>query len=257
MKGKWLVVTVALLCVGLMSQTLLAQPQDRGTARGGFGGGQGGPGMRGGGMGMFGNLDLTEEQQAQMTKIREEMMAKMQDATPEQRREVFAQMREKMQAILTPEQKEKMGTMMGGMGQGPAGDTPGGLGARQPQGPRQMGPLDFFDAISRRLELTEEQQTKIAKLREDAMKKLMNDIKAVLTDKQKETFDQAQQRFAQMQRQQVQQQNGAEGTDRPARDAGAQDQTRTRTRGGDSQGQDTTTGDRPPRDRTQGRNRQN
>lgn len=213
MKGKLVVAALVLLCVCIVCQDAFTQPQqdrrsgrsrqERGRGPGQRGGGQErGPGQRGGGMmggggGMFGGLDLTEEQQKQMAKIREEVMAKMRDASPEQRREIFAEMREKTQAILTKEQREKAGAMFGGRGgQGAQGDRPGqGPGQGQGQRSKSMGPLDLFDMMSGRLKLNKEQEGKIARLRAAAMKKLINDIKAVLTPEQQKSFAQAEQRL--------------------------------------------------------------
>ncbi len=116
MKGKVFLAVVVLMCLALVAQSAIAQPQGRGS-REGRGPGQGGQGRggmmgRGGGMmggrGMFEGLDLTEEQQAKIAKIREEIMEKARNAdSSEARREIFGQMREKLQSILTPEQREK------------------------------------------------------------------------------------------------------------------------------------------------------
>lgn len=226
MKGKFIVAALVLLCVCIVCQDVFAQPQqDRRSGRSRQGRGQGdrGPGQRGGagfggqqqgrggmgpGGGMFGGLDLTEEQQKQMAKIREEVMAKMRDASPEQRREIFGEMREKMKAVLTKEQQAKAAGMFGGRGgQGPQGDRPGqggrpgqrgrpSQGGRRPgQGKASMGPLDLFDMMSGHLKLSKEQEGKIARLRAAAMRKLMKDIKGVLTQEQKAAFAKAEQRI--------------------------------------------------------------
>ena len=233
MKSKWMVAALLVLCVCIISDGVLAQPQG---GRGRQGQAQGGRMMGGG---MFGGLDLTEEQQAKMAKIREGIMGKMQNATSEERREIFTKMREQMQAVLTEEQRAKAANMMGdrGMGSGrPGGEgaTRPGIGAGQAQRQRTMGPLDLFDAVSRRLELSKEQQDKIAKIRAEAMKKLMKDIKSVLTKEQRGRFEQAQKRLAEAQqnRQPQGRQPRAEG-DRPARE-GDRPARRGEAREGDS-----------------------
>ncbi len=212
MKGKFVVAALVLLCVCIVCQDVMAQPPQgrRSGQRGGGGGQERGPGQRGGGMmgggggGMFANVDLTEEQQAKMAKIREEVGEKMRNASPEERREIFGEMREKMMAVLTEEQRAKAGSMFGGRGgpgaqEGRGGpDAQGGRagqGARQGQRPRTMGPLDLFDMMSARLNLSKEQEGKIARLRAAAMKKLMNDIKAVMTPEQQKRYAQAEERF--------------------------------------------------------------
>ena len=189
-----------LLCVCITSQGVLSQPQGRGQDHmmmgQGRGGGQGmmgqGRGMMGQGMMMHGGnmlegLDLTKDQQARIARIRERAMKQMQNANPERRQAISVKMNEQIHAVLTDQQRDKMMRQMhGGMGQG--------------QRARAMGPLDIFDATAEQLQLTKAQQTKIAKLRADAMKKLLNDINGVLSEKQKVTFAQAQDRFVNAQK---------------------------------------------------------
>jgi len=136
---------------------------------------------------MLAGLDLTKDQQARIAKIRERAMKQMQNANPERRQAISAKMREQIHAVLTDQQRNKMmGQMHGGMGQGRRAKT--------------MGPLDAFDSIAEQLQLTKAQQTKITKLRADAMKKLLNDINGVLSEKQKVTFAQAQDRLVNAQK---------------------------------------------------------
>ncbi len=191
------------MCLALAAQSALAQPQGRGS-RQGRGPGQSRGGMMGG-RGMFEGLDLTEEQQAKIAKIREEIMEKARSAdSSEARREIFGQMREKMQSVLTKEQREKMAQRLSGMA-GRGGDRPGRGGdrpGRPPQRPgaeasraRQMGPIQLLDALVRRLGLNEEQRKKIARIREDAIKKLFKDVKAVLTKEQNAKLEAAQKRL--------------------------------------------------------------
>lgn len=210
MKGKFIVGALVLLCVCIVCQDVMSQAQEgrRPGQRGTDVTQERGPGQRGGMMGggrgdMFAGLDLTEEQQAKIAKIREEMQEKMQAAgnsDPEKRREAFTEMREKMMAVLTEEQRAKAGSMFGGRG-GPDAQQGRGLqGAGQGQSPRTMGPLDLFDMMSPRLNLNKEQAEKIAKLRADAMQKLLNDIKAVMTPEQLKRYNQAEERFMNSQR---------------------------------------------------------
>jgi len=199
MKGKIITAVVVLMCLALVAQSALAQPQGRGS-RQGRGPGQGCQARGGmmGGRGMFEGLDLTEEQQAKIAKIREEIMEKARNAdSSEARREIFGQMREKMQSVLTEEQREKMAQRFSGMG-ARGGDRPGG----PPQRPgaeasraRPMGPIQLLDGLVRRLGLNEEQKKKIARIREDAIRKLYKDVKAVLTPEQKTRLEEAQKRL--------------------------------------------------------------
>ncbi len=196
MKRKIIPAVVVLMCLALVAQSALAQPQDRGSRQGR--GGQSRGGMMGGGGGMFEGLDLTEEQQAKIAKIREQIMEKARNAdSSEARREIFGQMREKMQSVLTKEQREKMQQRVSGMA-GRGGDRPGGPGQRpgsQAARARQMGPIQLLDGLLRRLGLNEEQQKKIARIRAEAIKKLHKDIKAVLTKEQNTKLEAAQKRY--------------------------------------------------------------
>ncbi len=72
MKGKVFLAVVVLMCLAMVAQSAIAQPQGRGS-REGRGPGQSRGGMMGG-RGMFEGLDLTEEQQAKIAKIREGIM---------------------------------------------------------------------------------------------------------------------------------------------------------------------------------------
>ncbi len=220
MKGKWMVAMVLFLCVCLVSEVILAQPaEDPGARRGERARTRGqrrGPGqgmMRGGGGmgGMFAGLELTKEQEEKMAKIRQETMEKMRGVdSPEARRELFTKMRGQIEDILTDDQRKKMREGFGGRGQGqrggPAGERPTRLETPQSRRPRTMGPLDIFDTVARRMELSREQRTKIGKLRAEAIKKLMDDIGGVLTKDQKEMLAQAQKRYRDMQ-----QNRGAQG----------------------------------------------
>ena len=112
MKSKWILVIMALVLVCLISQPIFAQPAGRGAGRG-TGTAAAARGARGAGAGMMAGLELTKEQQEKMQKIREEYGSKIQSATPEERREIYTKMREAINAVLTPEQREQMRTRMG------------------------------------------------------------------------------------------------------------------------------------------------
>ena len=250
MKRKVFLAVVVLMCLAMVAQSALAQTQGRGS-REGRRQGRGGA-MMGRGGGMFEGLGLTEEQQAKMAKVREEIMEKARNADPEARREIYGQMREKMQAILTPEQREKMAKQREEMAQrfsgrsGREGDRPGREGGRPggPQRPgqdaasrtRSMGPIQVLDGLLRRLGLNKEQQTKIAKIRADAIKKLFKDVKAVLTEEQNTKLDEAQKRLRAAQRRRpAEGRRGAGGPPEgrsPRRGGGDRDGgARSRTRG--------------------------
>ena len=276
MKRKVFLTVVVLMCLALVAQSALAQPGGRGSREGrGPGGttGSRGGGMmgRGGGMmgrgggGMFGDLDLTEEQQAKIDKLMEE--ARNADS-PEARRELYGQMREKMQAILTPEQREKMaqrfsgGRGGAGGGRGGAGGRPGGEGGR-PGGPdasraRTMGPIQVLDGLLRRLGLNREQQQKIAKIRAEAIKKLFKDVKAVLTKEQNTKLEEAQKRLrAAQQRRPTEGRRGAGGPPEgrgPRRGEGDREGSSRRGEGDRDGGSRRGGGDRDggPRGRTRG-----
>jgi Spy/CpxP family protein refolding chaperone len=134
-------------------------------------------------------LNLTEEQKKKMEELRTEMMQKMNEATPETRREMFTQMRDKMNAILTDEQKAKMeqlrserGNRMGGFGGQPG--QPGQPGAGR-------GSMFPFQGLLDRLKLTDEQKTKVTQMQREAIEKLFNDIREkVLTPEQRKELEQ-------------------------------------------------------------------
>ena len=242
MRGKVFLAVVVLMCLSLVAQSALAQPQGRGP-RQGRGPGQGdqqgrgrGTGMMGRGGGMYEGLDLTEEQKAKIAKIREGIMEKVRNAdSPETRREIYGQMKEKMQAILTPEQREKMRQRFSGR-RGREGDRPGRRPGQDASRTRSMGPIQVLDGLLRRLGLNDEQNKKIARIREDALKKLFKDVKAVLTKEQNTKFEEAQKRLrAAQQRRSTEARPGAGGPPEgrgPRRGKGDRDGgPRGRTRG--------------------------
>ncbi len=187
MKVKWSLVLGMVLCV-VVVQTGFAQAQERAARQGRAAA----AGMVG--AGMYEGLDLTQEQQAKMAEIRASAMEKVRSAEgTEARQEALAQMREQMQNVLTEEQRARIRSRMSRPAEGerPAVERPA-----QAQTPaRPMDPLQLFDAVAPRLELTADQQAKIAKLREDAINKLLADIRGVLNEDQKARLTQAQQRL--------------------------------------------------------------
>lgn len=191
MKTKWsitVVLCLLVLCVLVVVQAALAQERERPArpAR---------PAQADIGVGMYEGLDLTPEQQARMAEIRESMMEKMRNAdSAEARRAIFTEMRNKMQAVLTEEQVAKMQERLS---RPPGLDRPIGDQLRPSAEARlrNMDPLRIFDTVAPRLNLTQEQQAKITALREEAIRKLMQEIKTVLTDAQNEQLEQAQTRF--------------------------------------------------------------
>jgi len=102
----------------------------------GGGRGPGGPGAPGGGPGggpgaMMADLNLTAEQQSQMDALQKEMREQMRANPPSAGGGPpagFEKMRERMEAILTPEQRAKMQERMPPMGGGPGRGGPGGGG---------------------------------------------------------------------------------------------------------------------------------
>ena len=242
MKSKVFLAVVVLMCLAVVAQSALAQPQGRGSRQGrdpGQGDQQGRSGMMGRGGGMYEGLDLTEEQKAKITKVREEIMEKARNAdSPEARREIYGQMREKMQSILTPKQRERMTQRFSGRS-AREGDRPSSPGQRPGQQDasrtRSMGPIQVLDGLLRRLGLNEEQQKKIAKIRAEAIKKLFKDVKAVLTKEQNTKLEDAQKRLRA-----AQQRRPAEGR----RGAGGPPEGRDPRREGDRDGGPRREGDR-------------
>ncbi|NLH16745.1 MAG: hypothetical protein GX455_09205 [Phycisphaerae bacterium] len=188
---KVVVLSIALIVLALSASQVMAQPP-----AGQGGPGQGGPGGQGGfgrgmmmGGDMYDQLNLTEEQKKKMEEMRTEFTKKLESATPETRREIFTEMRDKMQSVLTDEQKKKMEELrtqrgnrgFGGFG-GPEG-TPGqGMGPRASVFPFQR----FLD----QLKLTDEQKTKVATMQREAIEKLFNDIRTkVLTEDQRKELE--------------------------------------------------------------------
>ena len=179
-------------------------------------------------------LSLTEQQKAKVRPIVERYTAEVRrlrqqtPAGPERERKIEALMqefREKVQAILTPEQRRRFGQMMA-------------------RGAGLLGPLGNVDALAARLRLTEEQRTKLsavverardeaAKLREQARasgltreqlrpkaqalrERVANQIRPLLTEQQRRQFD-AMLRAGRQAAGREGQPRRAEGQTRPAR----------------------------------------
>ena len=186
MKAKWMAAVVAVAILALVGQSVWAQPPARGQgpqgtppagARRGMGGA---PGQR------FGGMNLSAEQQEQMSAIRQEFMGKIREAeTPEARQKLFQEMREAVNKILTEEQRAQMQQRFG---QRPGEQTP-------PERPGQ-GPafnMEMFQRMSEQLNLSPEQRQQVAQMVRDAMQRLMRDIRTrVLTEEQRAKLDEMQ-----------------------------------------------------------------
>lgn len=127
---------VALLAGGVtwMNSRAAIQADEKSLAaqRAAMPGGGRGPGGPGGGPGgMMADPNLTAEQQTQMDALQKEMREQMQANPPSASGGPpagFEKMRERMEAILTPEQRAKMQERMPPMGGGPGRGGPGGGG---------------------------------------------------------------------------------------------------------------------------------
>jgi Spy/CpxP family protein refolding chaperone len=125
----------AVILVSMSVAMAQKQPGEKGAGRGEHAGG----GQPGGGMdGMLSQLNLDEKQQAEVAKIREEMKAEMEKAHGDKTamRPVMQQFMSKVEAILTPEQKQKLQTLRaqhkrGGRGAGAGGPGGGEHGGAQ------------------------------------------------------------------------------------------------------------------------------
>lgn len=183
-------VAAAVILCGLVATLAMAQPGRR-PGFGGFGGG--------GGMQLLNNpqiieeLEIVEEQQEKLRELAEEareemreMFSGMRDLDPEERREAFGEMREKMQKfqgemqeklnkVLMPHQRERleqirvqMSMRFGGM-QGLLGreDIREKLGITEDQVEKLR---------EKATELNEEMQKEIAEIREKTREKLMKTL---------------------------------------------------------------------------------
>lgn len=144
-------------------------------------------GMRGfGGQDMYDQVGLTDAQKKQMEELRTEFTKKLESATPETRREIFTQMRDKMQSVLTEDQKKKMEELRAQRGPGfggPGGGAPG-------QGMASRGFMFPFQPLLDRIKLTDDQKAQVTKLQREAIEKLFNDIREkVLTPEQRKELE--------------------------------------------------------------------
>ena len=181
MKRHWIATFVTLLTLALLAGALIAAETKDRRKPGAKPDGRKQAGRRPGGAGRMPDIGLTDEQKAAMAKIRKDAMAKIKDAKPEERKAIFEEMRKQIEALLTAEQLEKLKQ------------------ARQ-GGQRGRGMPDIG--------LTDEQKTKIEKIRKEAMaaakdakpearkgilEQMRKDIHALLTDEQIEKLKKAQQ----------------------------------------------------------------
>ncbi len=189
---KIVFLAIALVVLALSASQVMAQPP---AGPGGFG--QGGPGGQAGfgrgmmmGGDMYDQLNLTEEQKKKMEDMRAEFTKKLESATPETRREIFTEMRDKMQSVLTDEQKKKMEELRTQRG-GNRGF--GGFGAPEGMPGQGMGPRASvfpFQRFLDQLNLTDEQKTKVTTMQREAIEKLFNDIRTkVLTEEQRKELE--------------------------------------------------------------------
>jgi len=133
MRVRTALLACAVVLVSMSVAMAQKQPGEQGAGRGARAGG----GQPGGGMdGMLSQLNLDEKQQAEVAKIREEMKPEMDKAKGDRAamRPVMQQFMSKVEAILTPEQKQKLEAFRaqhkrGGRGAGAGGPGGGGPGA--------------------------------------------------------------------------------------------------------------------------------
>ena len=178
MKRHWIATFVTLFTLALLAGTLVAKEADD---RPDKPDGRKRAGRRPGGPGRMPDVGLTDAQKKEIEGIRKDAMAKIKDAKPEQRREIFKKMREAIDGVLTEEQREKMKKARGR----------GGPGGKRPD-----------------IGLTDDQKAKIEAIRKEAraaakdakgedrktiFEKMKKDIEALLTDEQREKMKKAHQ----------------------------------------------------------------
>jgi len=118
MKRHWIATFVTLFTLALLAGTLVAKEADD---RPNKPDGRKRAGRRPVGPGRMPDIGLTDAQKKEIEGIRKDAMAKIKDAKPEQRREIFKKMREAIDGVLTEEQREKMKKARKG---GPRGGRP-------------------------------------------------------------------------------------------------------------------------------------
>lgn len=134
--------TLLVACAVMVLSMAVAMAQE-GHKGGGAGAGKGPGAGRGGGMdGMLAQLKLDEKQQAEVAKIKEEMKPELEKAqgNRDQMRTVMQQFMTKVEAVLTPEQKQKFQEIRAkhrGRGAGGPGAGGAGGGEGKPKGGEQ------------------------------------------------------------------------------------------------------------------------
>lgn len=151
--------------------------------------GQGQLGQRGGMRGGGGGMNLTEDQRAQIKKIREQTQKDIRAVlTKEQRAQYDAAMQESRQSRQSAMQNRSGGANGGGLRGGMNGNG-GGLASRgQRAGGGQMGGQQ---AILNSLNLSEDQQQEI----QEIMKRQREQMQALLTDSQRQQLQQRSSQF--------------------------------------------------------------
>ncbi|MDP6636720.1 MAG: hypothetical protein QGG42_17610 [Phycisphaerae bacterium] len=176
MKRHWITTFVTFAALALMTGSLVAEEsKDRPKRR------PDGPKRmrrRPGGPRKTPDIGLTDAQKKEIEAIRKEAMAKIKDAKPDERKEIFAQMRKDIHGVFTEEQIKKLKEL------------------RQEQGQHDRPDLG----------LTDEQKKKMAAIRKEGMAKLKDakpeerkaimegmrkQIEALLTPEQFKKFQQA------------------------------------------------------------------
>ena len=145
MKRHWIATFVTFFTLVLLAGTLIAKETKDRPKRGDRPDGPKRAGRRHGGPRKMPDIGLTDEQKKEIEAIRKDAMAKIKDAKGEDRKAIFAKMREDINGVFTKEQLEKFKK------------------AREKGGPGRKRPD---------LGLTDEQKEKMAAIRKDAMAKM-------------------------------------------------------------------------------------
>ncbi len=124
MKRHWITALAACLTLAVLAGALQAEEaKERKRRKGGAEGakrvrrGPGGPRK-------MPDIGLSEDQKAKIQEIRKAAMAKLKDAKPAEKKEIFAQMRKDVHALFTEEQLDKLKEMHKGKGKGGRGGRP-------------------------------------------------------------------------------------------------------------------------------------
>ena len=182
MKRHWITTFVTLFVMALLAGTLVAKETKDRPKSGDKSDRPKRTGRHPGGPRRMPDIGLTDEQKKEIEGIRKDAMAKVKDAEPKERGAIFEKMRKDIHGVYTKEQLEKLKK------------------ARPQGGPGRRGMPD--------LGLSDEQKTKMAAIRKDAMAKVKDakpedrkaifeqmkkDIEAILTEEQIEKFKKARQ----------------------------------------------------------------